>query len=95
VPTVGFTVETVMLERIHFTVWDVGGQVSRKKGDFPFHSDSSWNLLLLFDLLKDYSLFFCRIKFVHYGVIIIQELKALYLLLILLIMNDLMKHVGN
>ncbi|UJR14148.1 hypothetical protein I4U23_001142 [Adineta vaga] len=25
-PTVGFTVETVISERVHFTVWDVGGQ---------------------------------------------------------------------
>ncbi|CAF5102773.1 unnamed protein product, partial [Rotaria sp. Silwood1] len=27
VPTVGFTVETIILDRVHFTVWDVGGQV--------------------------------------------------------------------
>ncbi|CAF0988704.1 unnamed protein product [Rotaria sp. Silwood1] len=26
VPTVGFTVETIILDRVHFTVWDVGGQ---------------------------------------------------------------------
>ncbi|CAF1103763.1 unnamed protein product [Adineta steineri] len=26
VPTVGFAVETVILDRVHFTVWDVGGQ---------------------------------------------------------------------
>ncbi len=30
VPTVGFTVETVISERVQFTVWDVGGQVSIK-----------------------------------------------------------------
>ncbi|CAF1353331.1 unnamed protein product [Rotaria sordida] len=26
VPTVGFTVETIISDHIHFTVWDVGGQ---------------------------------------------------------------------
>ncbi|CAF2555625.1 unnamed protein product [Rotaria sp. Silwood2] len=25
-PTIGFTVETIILENVHFTVWDVGGQ---------------------------------------------------------------------
>lgn len=28
VPTIGFTVETIVIDRIQFTVWDVGGQVS-------------------------------------------------------------------
>ena len=28
VPTVGFVVESVMLEHVQFTIWDVGGQVS-------------------------------------------------------------------
>ncbi|CAF5226599.1 unnamed protein product, partial [Rotaria magnacalcarata] len=26
VPTIGFTVESVTLDRVQFTVWDVGGQ---------------------------------------------------------------------
>jgi hypothetical protein len=29
VPTVGFAVETVTVEHVNFTVWDVGGQVRR------------------------------------------------------------------
>lgn len=29
VPTVGFAVETIVADRVQFTVWDVGGQVIR------------------------------------------------------------------
>ncbi len=75
----GFNVETVEYKNISFTVWDVGGQVS------PIKKIFSSNLLL----------FLFRIKFVHYGGIISKILKVLFLLLIAMIENVLVKHVMN
>ena len=59
---VGFNVETVEYKNISFTVWDVGGQVSK---NIKSKILSITNIILTI-----------RIKFVHCGDIIIKIHKA-------------------